>query len=427
MAPRYGKRVIQATLSYRRTLYKNSAIHPFRDKPRKRWGTERLRSAEIESAHGPRHSNALRLLCLCENRSLHTQTKFRLLVVRLGAMGDILHALPAVTALRLAHPEWEIGWVVEPRWQALLKTGTRDQGLGTTCGSTQPLVDRLHLAPVKQWGRHPLSPQTAREIAALRRELRACRYNAVLDFQGAVRSAAIGRLAGARRVIGESKPREWAARWLFSERVETRGVHVIEQDVEVACAVAGDALEPVAPILPVDPEAEAWCDALLTPAAGRSVALITPGAGWGAKRWPTDRYASVARGLVDRGMTVLVNAGPGEEQLAAEIQSASGNAASPVNASLPQLIALTRRIALCVAGDTGPLHLACALGRPVVGIYGPTDPTRNGPYHSPAVVLRSPLSRRDHSRRSEPESGLLTIGPDDVLRAADTLLEETNR
>ena len=179
------------------------------------------------------------------------------------------------------------------------------------------------------------------------------------------------------------------------------------------------------PLLPVDPEAESWCDAWLAGTfAGdaRPIALIAPGAGWGAKRWPPERYAAVAEGLKERGLHVLVNAAPGEEQLAAAI--AAGGAAIPLTATLPQLIALTRRIALCIAGDTGPLHLACALGRPVVGIYGPTDPSRNGPFGTRARVLRSPDSRRDHTRRAAPDPGLLTIAPEDVLRAADELLAE---
>jgi heptosyltransferase-1 len=179
-----------------------------------------------------------------------------------------------------------------------------------------------------------------------------------------------------------------------------------------------------APQLPIDPEAEAWCANWLAetfPGALKPIALITPGAGWGAKRWRPERYASVAEGLAERGLHVVVNAGPGEEPLAATI--ASGRAVA-LAATLPQLIALTRRIALCIGGDTGPLHLACALGRPVVGIYGPTDPSRNGPYGTRARVLRSPDSRRDHSRRAAPDPGLLTITPDDVLRAADELLAE---
>ena len=334
-------------------------------------------------------------------------------------MGDILHALPAVTALRLAHPDWHMGWVVEPRWKALLTTDSASVGRGPA----QPLVDRVHFAPAKEWGRRPLTLQTVRAIRALRRELRGAEYDAVIDFQGAVRSAWIACMAGSGRVIGEDQPREWAARWLFTDRVKTQGVHVIEQDLEVASAVTGERLMPVLPLLPIDSEAEGWCNALLASTAGQPVALINPGAGWGAKRWPAERYAAVARSLIERGLRVVVNAGPGEESLAETIQAGTGGQASALTPSLQQLIALTRRIALCIAGDTGPLHLACALGRPVVGIYGPTDPSRNGPFRTQSAVLRSPESRRDHSRRAEPEAAMLTIQPDEVLRAAFALLD----
>src|SRR5580698_814765 len=129
---------------------------------------------------------------------------------------------------------------------------------------------------------------------------------------------------------------------------------------------------------------------------------------------------------MSRGMRVLVNAGPGEEPMADVIVKEASGAAIPLAMSLDQLIALTRRVALCVAGDTGPLHLACALGRPVVGIYGPTDPSRNGPFGTRFRVLRSPESRRDHTRSATPEAGLMTIFPEDVLHAADELLEQEN-
>ena len=344
-------------------------------------------------------------------------------------MGDILHALPAVTALRHAHPGWQIDWVVEPGWAPLL-TAEPIPKSDAGRGPAQPLVDGIHLAPVKAWARSPLSGKTLREINQLRKSLRAGRYDAVLDFQGAVRSALIGKLAGCRRLIGEAVPREPAAKWLFSERVETCGSHVIEQDVEVASAVAGDALEPAAPLLPVDQAAETWCDRLLGSGAGHAspqppaepVVLLNPGAGWGAKRWPVERYAAVAAGLAERGFCTVVNAGPGEEDLAETIRRQSGCAALTAACSLSQLIALTRRVCLAIAGDTGPLHLACALSKPVVGIFGPTDPARNGPYGTRFRVLRSPDSRRDHSRREEPEAGLLTIHPEDVLKAADELL-----
>ncbi len=285
----------------------------------------------------------------------------------------------------------------------------------------QPLVDHLHFAPTKAWKKAPLSRKTVNEIGALRRALRTGGYDAVLDLQGAWRSAIVGRMAGCRRLIGEAEPREWAARWLFTERVATRGAHVIEQDVELASAVAGDALTAVKPWPPVNPATEAWADEILRPSAARPTVLINPGAGWGAKRWPTERYAAVARSLIHRGFRVLVNAGPGEEQLAGGIVRSVG-AVSSLTCSLGQLIALARRVALVIAGDTGPLHLACALGRPVVGIYGPTDPSRNGPFGTRFKVLRSPASRRDHKRHAAPEPGLLTIQPQDVLLAAEELL-----
>jgi heptosyltransferase-1 len=353
----------------------------------------------------------------------------------MGAMGDILHALPAVTALRQAHPEWGIDWVVEPRWLPLLAAeGSAGRG------PSQPLVDRLHPVPVKDWGRAPLSLKTIREIRDLRRALRAGDYDAALDLQGAVRSALVGRLAGCRRLIGEAEPREPGARWLFTERVVARGVHVVEQDVELVSAVAGDELAPATPWLPVDAAAETWADDLLPldadqplspqtsvrPWGGSQAVLLNPGAGWGAKCWPAERYAAVANGLADRGLRVLVNAGPGEEPLAEAIVQGTHGAATPLACSLARLIALTRRIALCIGGDTGPLHLACALARPVVGIYGPTLPSRNGPFGTRFRVLRSPESRRDHTRRAKPEAGLLTIQPEDVLRAADELLAEEN-
>jgi heptosyltransferase I len=332
--------------------------------------------------------------------------QLRVLIVRLGAMGDILHALPAVTALRQAHPKWYLGWAVEPRWSALL------------CGE----VDRTHLVKAKEWARSPLKLETMREIGALRHALRAERYDLCIDLQGAVRSALAGRLAGAPRMIGEDRPREWAARWLFRERVETHCVHVIEQAVEVCDAAAGDRLPLLLPALPRNREAEEWAEELLRSAG--PVVLLSPGAGWGAKRWPPERYGAVAADLHAQGCTVLVNSGPEEQEIAAEVVRASGGVARAPAFTLDRLIAVTRRVCLVIAGDTGPLHLACALGKAVVGIYGPTDPKRNGPFGVPFRVLRHPESKRDHTRHTAPEAGLLTITPEQVAEAAKELLQE---
>jgi len=333
--------------------------------------------------------------------------QIRVLIVRLGAMGDILHALPGVAALRQARPEWKVGWAVEPRWRALV------------------CADPIHLVNAKAWARAPFRRETLREIGALRRELRAQQYDICIDLQGAVRSALAGRLAGAPRMIGEDRPREWAARYLFGERIPTQGVHVIEQAVEVCGAAVGEPLSPILPRLPVNQDAERWTNEVLRGSEGQPLVLLSPGAGWGAKRWPADRYGSVARSLNQLGCAVLVNAGPEERSMAAEVVQASGGAAQAPDFTLERLIALTRRVRLVIAGDTGPLHLACALGKPVVGIYGPTDPARNGPFGVPFRVLRHPDSKRDHTRHERPEAGLLTITPQQVLEAAGELLQES--
>ena len=344
-----------------------------------------------------------------------------MLIVRLGAMGDILHALPAVTALRAAHPGWFLGWAVEPQWQALL-AADGESGLSTR-SVRMPLVDRIHIVPAKQWGRHPLAPATLRQLIAIRRELRSAKYDVCVDLQGAARSAIIARWARSSRLIGEAAPREPIARWWFTEKVSTRGVHVIEQAAEVAGAISKEsALRLGLPTLPFDAAADAWC-ALHAPPG--PFVLLSPGAGWGAKRWPLESFAEVARGLGSEGLAVVVNASPAERRLGEELARQSG--ATALVPTLSQLIALSRRATIAIAGDTGPLHLSAALGRPVVGIYGPTDPLRNGPFHGQNIVLRHPGSKRDHTRRVEPEAGLLTITPEKVLGAARSLLLSNDR
>jgi heptosyltransferase-1 len=159
----------------------------------------------------------------------------------------------------------------------------------------------------------------------------------------------------------------------------------------------------------------------------RPLVLMSPGAGWGAKRWPASRYGAVAAKLNEAGYHVLVNAGPGEQEIATEVVKASGGVAEAPEFTLERLISIARRASLMIAGDTGPLHLACALGKPVVGIFGPTEPKRNGPFGVPFRVLRHPASKRDHARRSEPEAGLLTITPDEVVAAALDLLPQPDQ
>ncbi len=287
-----------------------------------------------------------------------------------------------------------------------------------------PVVDQLHRVAAKSWARRPLSLSTLREIQELRNALRAQHYDVCIDLQGAIRSAWIGRMAQAPRMIGEANPREPLARWLFRERIETTGVHVVEQAMEVVHAVLKENLPYQAPALPVDPVAESWCNRWLAERGVERFVMMNPGAGWGAKRWPVERYASVAVELKRIGFATVVNIGPGESQLAEAFSADASARAFPMSGSIGELIACTRRASLFLGGDTGPLHLAAALNVPVVGIYGPTNPDRNGPYGTGARVLRHPASRRDHTRRSEPEAGLLTITVGDVVEAAQQILQE---
>ncbi len=333
-------------------------------------------------------------------------------------MGDVLHAMPAVAAMRLLHPEWTIGWAIEPRWRALLE--------GRSGGhEVRPLVNLIHEVPTRDWNRRPLSPETLREILALRRELSSEKYNLCVDMQGLFRSAVVGRLASADSYAGSAQPRETPARWLYGKTIETQAPHVIDRGCELLGRAIGETLRAAEVPLPVDEDAERWCEAALaTLVPDKQFVVLAPTAGWGSKCWPAERYGALAGALHDAGYAVLINAASENDPAAAAVARASEGHALPVACTLPQLMALLRRSAMLIAGDTGPLHLAAALGRPVIGLYGPTDPRRTGPYGPNGHVLRHPSSQTDHRRHSEPEAGLNRITVDEVRQAALAVLED---
>jgi lipopolysaccharide heptosyltransferase I len=344
----------------------------------------------------------------------------RLLIVRLGSMGDIIHTLPAVAALRGALPGASLGWVVEERWAELLCTLPTPR-----CGPRspqRPLVDCMHVVDTARWRKAPLSAHTWLEIAAFISELRARRYQVAVDFQGAVRSALIAHWSQALSVVGAAQPRENAASMLYTRQVITRGAHVVEQNLSLVEAVTHRPLNSPEFQFPYDGAAERECEERLRARGIQDFVMLNPGAGWGAKQWPAERYGVLARRLAEAGWKALINFGPGEETLAQAVVAASGGAAQHMNCTLAQLIALTRRARLLVGGDTGPMHLAAALGVPVVAIFGPTSPARNGPFGTRSIVLRSPSSITSHSRRAETEPGLLQITVDEVVSAARELL-----
>jgi len=334
-------------------------------------------------------------------------------------MGDILHGMPAITALRQMFAQAEIGWVVEPHWAPLLETSAT----AIPHSAERPLVDQVHFAETRAWSRHPASMATLQSIVRLRRELRNRRYEIAIDLQGSIRSAIIAKLSGAKQIVGPAEPREKQASWMYGTKVAVRAEHVIEQGCEIASALVDVQLSPAQVSLPVDPDAERWADAQIDMQAKDRTVLLAPSAGWGAKQWPAERYGELALRLGRNGYSVLVNAVHEQDSLAAVVVRTSEGAAKPVVANIAQLIALTRRMRLVVAGDTGPLHLAAALQAPVVGIFGPTDPARNGPYGTRSRVLRDAGSVRDHRRHAAPEAGLLRISVDQVETAALELLE----
>ena len=339
-------------------------------------------------------------------------------------MGDVLHAMPAVTALRELHPDWRIGWAIEPAWRDLLEAESEVHDVAwRTSGRTpqRPLVDQWSSVPTREWKRRPIALRTLRDIAGLRRELRSDHYNLCVDMQGSIRSAIVGRMAGAERFVGVAEPREAAASWLYGQKIALKATHVVEQGCELLGAAVGETLRPAKITLPVDLAAERWCNALQDDTAERFV-LIAPTAGWGAKQWPAERYGEVAAALQKNGICTFVNASSAKDAVGARVIDASNGAAKLVPCSVGQMIALVRRAGLVIAGDTGPLHLAAALERPVVGIYGPTDPARNGPYGTNARVLRHASSKKDHSRHEETEHGLMQITTEEVVEAALELL-----
>ncbi len=344
----------------------------------------------------------------------------KLLIVRLSAMGDVIHTLPAAQALRNAFPDATIGWLIEERWAELLcASGAARRGRRSP---QRPLADWVHTVNLRGWRTSLLKVSTLEQIARVWNDVRSERYQVAVDLQGAIRSGMLARWSGARIVYGAAQPREAPASLWYSRPVIVRGEHVIEQNLSVAAAVVGQKLSPPAIELPHDSAAEERIDKRLREAGILEFAILNPGAGWGAKRWPVERYGQVARSLAPRGLRGIINYGPGEENLARAAEAASEGAAAALACSISELVALSRRARLFIGGDTGPLHLAAALRVPVVAIFGPTDPARNGPFGTQSIVLRNPASPTTHARIAQPDEGMLEISADAVVDASHKLL-----
>lgn len=352
----------------------------------------------------------------------------RVLIVRLGATGDLVHALPAVAAMRDAWPDARLDWLVSPRYAQLLRYASGfDRAIvmgGSTFLAGQALTAGEEAVPAPDAG--PASgPGWWRTL----RLLRAQRYDVALDFQGLIKSAVLARASGAARVLGFpwAHLREPAARLFYTEAVAPGpGAHVVHKNLGLVRALG------ITPGPPRFPLAAPLDDGLarVLPAADadgrRPFAIVNPGAGWPNKRWPPARFGALAAHLRDRhGLASVVTWGPGERDLAEAVVASSRDAARLAPAtSLGDMIALVRGAALLVAGDTGPLQLAAALGTPIVAIFGPTSPARNGPW-APADISLSRFGTCEchHKRRCRrPVACIDDIALDEVVAAVDRRL-----
>jgi heptosyltransferase-1 len=304
----------------------------------------------------------------------------RILVVRLGAMGDIIHALPAAASLKTGFPGARLTWVVEPKWAPLLEDN--------------PFIDRLVL----------LRRHTAAGLLESWRTLRAEPYDLAVDFQGLIKSALVAAAARPDRIFGfhRTQLRERAAALFYSHQTVSRAAHVVDRNLDLAAAAG------VATLLRTFPLPAGRPEGALPPG---DFVLASPLAGWRGKQWPIEHYQALAALLRgELGIPLVLDGPPGSG-----FDHCSG---------LPGLIHATRRAAAVVGVDSGPLHLAAALGKPGVAVYGPTDPARNGPYGRSLRVLRSPAAVTTYKRAASIDEAMCAVTPAQVFEALKAMLGE---
>jgi heptosyltransferase I len=335
-----------------------------------------------------------------------TDGKPRILITRLSALGDCILTLPLACALRDRFPESLLVWAVEPLAASLL--------------SRHAAIDRLMIVP-KGWLSSPHC------IRSMRDKLLSLRLDWAVDPQSLTKSCMLGWLSGARRRIGFARPqgRELAP-WINSETVERGATHIVDGMLRL--------LEPLgimAPSVRFDLQAPAdaesaverfLCEAWLT----GGYAVINSAASWPSKQWPADRLGRVARHLGEHHElpSVITWAGEREGRVAQEIVAkAGGHALQAPATSLPQLVALMRRARLVIGSDTGPLHLAAAVGTPCVGLYGPTRVEKSGPYGSQHLTIQAEAPvHANRQLRQRDETAIRRISVEQVCAATDLML-----
>jgi len=328
----------------------------------------------------------------------------RFLLIRLGSLGDIIHALPAASALRDTFPGARIDWLVDQKWLRLLEGN--------------PDISNVI----------SLNRKSAEDLAATVRNLRSAKYDRAIDFQALYKSAILSFASGAPRRIGfqSSYAREGLAALFYTDRLNPRGPHKIDHNMTLA-EHAGARESKLRFPLKIDPQDDETISRALQQNHVGDFFVMSPGGGWRSKCWPPQRYGELHQKLAEGfGWSGILNFGPGEEDLSREVIQAAGKSPpSPISLGLGPLISLLRRAKFVISADTGPLHLAAALGVPVVGLFGPTDPSRNGPFSPEDVVVRNPrFSQTTYSRGDGFAPSMLSIT---VQQAFDAVLRRMER
>jgi lipopolysaccharide heptosyltransferase I len=326
----------------------------------------------------------------------------RFVVIRLGSLGDIVHTFPAVAGLRETFPTAHIVWLTHPRWMELVASS----GLASEI-----------------W---PIDSRDLASVLEVIRKLRAGRWDAAIDYQGLWKAAFLPFFGGVPRRIGFSSAtiREFGVPVLYTDKVACRTTHIADQNGELSLRAGAN--RPVGrAVLKVADQDAARVRADLSKEGIGQYLVLSPGGGWRSKCWPTERFGALCKKIrTELSIPCVINYGPGEEALASQVQAASGEA-NPVSydGELGPLSALLRNARCIVGGDTGPLHLAVALGTPAVALFGPTDPARNGPYPSGEIVLRSPNAVTTYGRIGATDPSLLDLSVETVFAAVKRRLE----
>lgn len=344
----------------------------------------------------------------------------RILFVKLGSIGDIVHTLPSLAAVRLALPSAEISWVVERRSAEILRDN--------------PLLNRLIEVDTKALRRVPVSGETLLALRQQLRRLRASTFDTALDFQGLLKSAAIARLSGAKLRYGFDREhlREPASRFLLTKTIEIPDrTHIISKNLKLAAGALGISV-------PTNPEDFEFPIAVTDAHENEAIeavrdfetgfAILNPGGGWPTKLWSAERFGALADKLwTHHGLNSIVTYGPGEFELAEQVVGASrSRRAHARSLSLKGFYALARLASIYIGGDTGPTHLAVAAGTPVVGLFGPTEWWRNGsPRPADICVERNDIGcRNDCHRRACAQWICMDIEIERVLHAVSERLEQ---